>query len=273
MRYRILAASLFLLLTAPASADVLASVDEATLTWEQLVSMVGGEQNRQYLAVASEAEAEEMLRSWVREELVVRAASASGFEQRPEVADAISQAVRQILLEAYLAEMTADVEMSRLTVENYVTAWAGSYGIEIHARHILLPDLARAQAALSRLQAGESFDLLAQELSICPSSAQGGDLGWLRRGQAVLGFEEAAFSLNVGATSGIVETSMGFHIIKLLETRPITPTPSEDEVFQLAGDELLMDAQETAIMSVLDSLEATHSVAVYPERLLEHVSQ
>ncbi len=273
MRYSVLAATILILLPTAARADVLASVDESTLTWEQLVSMVGGEENRQYLAVGSEAEAEEMLRSWVREELVVRAAMADGMDQRPEIAYAIDQAVRQILLEAYLGEQTADVEMSLLTVENYVSAWRGSYEIEIHARHILLPDMAQAQAAQARLQAGESFDVLAQEVSICPSAAEGGDLGWLRRGQAVLGFEEAAFSLSPGQTSGIIETSMGFHIIKLLETRPIVPAPSDEEIFQLAGDELMMDAQETAVMTLLDSLETLHAVSVYPERLLEHVSQ
>lgn len=273
MRYCLLAASLSLLAASTAGADVLASVDEATLTWEQLVAMVGGEENSQYLAVGSEAEAEEMLRSWVREELVVRAAQAGGFESRPEIADAIDQAVRQILLEAYLGDMTADVTLSRLTIENYVTAWRESFRTDIHARHILLPDLAQAQAALARLQAGESFDVLAQELSICPSAPQGGDLGWLSRGQAVLAFEEAAFSLTPGSTSGIVHTSMGYHIIKLLETRPRTPAPTDEEIFQLAGDELLMDAQETAIMAVLDSLETLHTVSVYPERLLEHVNQ
>ncbi len=166
MRYCLLAASLSILAASTAGADVLASVDDATLTWEQLLAMVGGEENSQYLAVGSEAEAEEMLRSWVREELVVRAAQSDGLESRPEIAYAIDQAVRQILLEAYLGEMTADVSLSRLTIENYVTAWRESFRTDIHARHILLPDLAQAQAALARLQSGESFDVLAQELSI-----------------------------------------------------------------------------------------------------------
>lgn len=273
MRYPILIAALLWISAGQAHSEVLASVDDATLTWEELVAMVGGEENSQYLAVGTLSEAEEMLRSWIREELVVRAAQDAGFAQRPEIADAIDQAVRQILLEAFLGEQTADVEVSRLTMENYVTAWKDSYKIEIHARHILLPDRAQAQSVLSRLQAGESFEALAAELSICPSSSQGGDLGWLSRGQAVLAFEEAAFALGAGSTSGIVETSMGFHIIKLLETRPITPVPTDDQIFQLVGDELTMDAQENAVMSILDSLEATHSVMLYPERLLEHASQ
>jgi len=273
MRYCLLAALLSVLAASTAGAEVLASVDEAVLTWEQLVAMVGGEENSRYLAVGSTAEAEEMLRSWVREELVVRAAQSDNLESRPEVANAINQAIRQILLEAYLGEMTADVSLSHLTVENYVTAWRESFLTDIHARHILLPDLAQAQAALARLQSGESFDVLAQELSICPSASQGGDLGWLSRGQAVLAFEEAAFSLSPGSTSGIVQTGMGYHIIKLLETRPRTPVPTDEQIFQLAGDELLMDAQETAIMAVLDSLETLHSVSVYPERLLERVGR
>lgn len=271
MRYTILSALLVLALPGPGSAEVLASVDDATLTWDDLILLVGGEENSQYLAVGSTAEAEEMLRSWVREQLVVSAAQSSGLASRPDVAFAIDQAVRQILLEAFLTEAAADVQISLLEVENYVSAWGDSYRNEVHARHILLPDRTLAQTVLARLQSGESFETLASEYSVCPSAAQGGDLGWLRRGQAVLAFEEAAFSLAPGALSPVVETSMGFHVIKVLETRPLTPAPTDAQIFQLAGEELTADAQEAALMGILDSLEASHAVAIYPDRLLQHM--
>lgn len=271
MRF-ITAAMLAVALSAPAvSAEVLASVDDATLTWEDLAAMVGGEENRQYLGVTNLAEAEDILRSWVREELVIQAAGDENLQADPEIAAAIDQAVRQILLDAYLSRATADIQVSRLDVENYVASWAPSYKVEIHARHILVPTAELAQSLLSRVRAGESFDALAMEYSICPSSADGGDLGWLRRGQAVLPFEEAAFSLTPGEMSGVVETSMGFHIIKVLETRPISPVPTDSEILDLAEQELVQDAQEGALLGLLESLEAQHSVTLYPDRLLEHV--
>jgi len=70
------------------------------------------------------------------------------------------------------------------------------------------------QAISTQLQGGADFADLARQNSDCPSSAKGGDLGSFGRGQMVGAFEEAAFGLQVGQTSGVVETPFGYHIIK-----------------------------------------------------------
>ena len=70
------------------------------------------------------------------------------------------------------------------------------------------------QEILGKLQSGESFAALAKAHSDCPSSAKGGDLGSFGRGQMVGPFEDAAFGLQVGHTSGVVETPFGYHIIQ-----------------------------------------------------------
>ncbi|TNF63838.1 MAG: parvulin peptidyl-prolyl isomerase [Deltaproteobacteria bacterium] len=65
-----------------------------------------------------------------------------------------------------------------------------------------------------QLQGGADFAALARRHSDCGSAQAGGDLGGFGRGQMVKGFEDAAFALNVGDTSGVVETPFGFHIIR-----------------------------------------------------------
>ena len=70
------------------------------------------------------------------------------------------------------------------------------------------------QQLKTQLDAGEDFAALARQHSDCPSSAKGGDLGTFGRGQMVKAFEDTAFSLQVGATSGVVETPFGYHIIQ-----------------------------------------------------------
>ena len=62
--------------------------------------------------------------------------------------------------------------------------------------------------------AGEEFGDIAADNSDCPSSAQGGDLGMVRKGAMVPEFEAAAFALEIGATSDVVETDFGFHLIQ-----------------------------------------------------------
>lgn len=100
---------------------------------------------------------------------------------------------------------------------------------QISASHILLMyagserssatrSQAEAQAQIAaietQLQEGADFAALAREHSDCGSAAAGGDLGSFGRGQMVKAFEEAAFGLDVGGTSGVVETPFGYHIIR-----------------------------------------------------------
>lgn len=87
--------------------------------------------------------------------------------------------------------------------------------VQYHVAHILLQHQYKADDVLKKLKAGESFELLAQKFSKCPSSAQNGDLGPLKTGRADPDFEEASLSLKVGEmTQKPVRTRFGYHLIK-----------------------------------------------------------
>lgn len=70
------------------------------------------------------------------------------------------------------------------------------------------------QQLKSQIDGGADFAQLAQQHSDCPSGKKGGDLGAFGKGQMVKAFEESAFGLAVGATSGVIETPFGYHIIR-----------------------------------------------------------
>ena len=78
-------------------------------------------------------------------------------------------------------------------------------------------ELEKIEKAKASLDAGEAFEDVAKDVSTCPSSAQGGDLGFFGKGQMDPAFEKAAFELEVGQTTGIVKTSFGYHIIKVTD--------------------------------------------------------
>ncbi len=74
--------------------------------------------------------------------------------------------------------------------------------------------LQQIQEIKGKLDAGADFGTLAQQCSDCPSGKAGGDLGTFGHGQMVPPFEQAAFALPVGGTSGVVETAFGYHVIR-----------------------------------------------------------
>ena len=90
---------------------------------------------------------------------------------------------------------------------------------KVKARHILVKTESEGKKILEELKKGANFAKLAQEKSECPSKKKGGDLGWFGRGKMVPEFEKAAFSLKKGEISNIVKTQLGYHIIKVDDTK------------------------------------------------------
>jgi peptidyl-prolyl cis-trans isomerase C len=84
----------------------------------------------------------------------------------------------------------------------------------------------KAEQVLKSVKAGQDFAALAKEHSQDPGSAvQGGDLGFFEQGQMVGPFNDAAFTLQPGTTSDLVETQFGYHIIKVAEKQPARTIP------------------------------------------------
>lgn len=126
----------------------------------------------------------------------------------------------------------------------------------VRVRHIFLPApsggsaaeeaAARAQAdqVLQRLQAGEDFAAVARQVSKGPSAAEGGELGFVKRGAIQPELEKAAFALQAGQISPVVRTRSGFHILKV-EERKSGAAPPFEEVKDAIRDRLSAERVES----------------------------
>ncbi|RUO59396.1 peptidylprolyl isomerase [Pseudidiomarina insulisalsae] len=146
-------------------------------------------------------------------------------------------------------QITIDEEEIRAyyegNIDNYSTA------PQYRFSHILIEAgedeaAAREQASeiLAELEAGADFAELAQQYSDDVfSGEQGGDLDFIERGTMDADFEEAAFALeNVGDITGVVETSFGYHIIKLTDIKEGSVTP-----FAEVRAEIVAELQEERV--------------------------
>jgi len=127
-------------------------------------------------------------------------------------------------------ELQIMLEQARLLASTYAkeTLIPGTKATdaEINAYIAKHPELdtkqsrSKAEDLLKRARAGEDFSKLAKEFSGDPGSKdKGGDLGWFGRGQMDPAFEKAAFALQPGQISEVIETQFGYHIIKLDEKK------------------------------------------------------
>jgi len=105
-------------------------------------------------------------------------------------------------------------DMQATWMKQQILAEAGTTAEQVHARQILVTSQEEADAVMAQLAAGASFDDLAYEYD----ELTGGELGWFPRGYLLQpAVEDAAFSLEPGSYSGIINTSYGYQIIEVIE--------------------------------------------------------
>jgi parvulin-like peptidyl-prolyl isomerase len=125
-------------------------------------------------------------------------------------------------------------QMLNNLMRDRVIASLGGQSDQAHARHILVDSAAAAEALLAQINAGADFGQVAQQSSMDSlTKASGGDLGWFPRGVLISKeVEDAAFNLQPGQTSGVVQSAFGFHLVQVLE-RDANRQPDAEQMLKL----------------------------------------
>jgi parvulin-like peptidyl-prolyl isomerase len=200
------------------------------------------------------------------------------FNRRLEEAGFDSQTFTEYLRRELTSQrMLSELSQVAPARDAEVEAFYRQLSPRIHARHILLPLDANADAATvdavylkalqlrSRIVAGEDFSAVAQRYSQDSRSAEGGDLGYFSRESMVSEFADAAFSLTPGTVSQPVRTLYGWHLIKVENT--VSDNAIEDsQGLAMARQALDQQRQAQATAAALQRLRAASKIERVAER-------
>lgn len=200
--------------------------------------------------------------------LLASQAENDGLTRDPEVQFKLKKARESLLAEAQIERIanaaTPDlVAVDKLTQSIYrAEPERFRTPATTHARHILIKGTgtdSRAQAIklLTELKAGANFEDLARQHSADPgSAAKGGDLGVFPKGRMVEPFEKALDALEKpGDLSPVVDSTFGFHIIRLEARNPATIQPFSEVQEQLRA-ETVAKIQQDARLKEVNRLQA-----------------
>ncbi len=139
----------------------------------------------------------------------------------------------------------------QMMINRMIEAHGGPTEVEqVHARHILVDDEAKAKEVQDKLAAGEAFEDLAKIYSTDTGTRDvGGDLGWFPRGMMVPEFEQVAFSLETGHTSEPVKSDFGYHIIRV-----------EEREVRALEEPILSQVRENTFMKWLDEQQQAANI-------------
>ncbi|HEX5708102.1 MAG TPA: peptidylprolyl isomerase [Pyrinomonadaceae bacterium] len=158
-------------------------------------------------AAIPEEQKNEIRDDWARLKVIEKKALAAGVDKDRKVQLQARLQQASMLARVYSKDLAEKMKPTDQEIDAYVAA---------HPEHDPKKLREQAEEILRRARAGEDFEALAKEFSTEPRASEtGGDLDWFSRGMMVKPFEDAAFALQDGQISDIVETDFGLHIIKV----------------------------------------------------------
>lgn len=262
---------------------VVAKIGERKITmsdFKRVVDYLDAE--RQKMLETNPQLKETVLRQFIQSMVISDLAKQKGFDRIPEIKNQLQFFSDNFLANEYLKrEIAQKITVSDDEVKQYYDSHKDEFKTQemVKARHILVrvenaasedekkKAKDKAEMYLKKIKDGEDFAKMAAEVSDDPGSkAKGGDLGFFPKGRMVKSFEDAAFALKPGETSGIVETQFGFHIIKVEDKKEPT-IESFDAVKERIKQKLAQDRTRKELTDFIDKAMKDSKTEIYPDVL------
>ncbi|MXS83494.1 peptidylprolyl isomerase [Nitrosomonas oligotropha] len=167
----------------------------------------------------------------IAEEILAQEAAKKKLDKDPDVIAQLEIARQAVLVRAFQADYIRNNVVSEETLRKEYEVLKVQMGDkEYKARHILVANENEAKDIIAKLKKGGNFAKIAEEKSIDDGSKEnGGELNWSPPAAYVRPFSEALVKLSKGAlTEQPVQTSFGWHVIQLMDIRPMEVPPFEE---------------------------------------------
>jgi foldase protein PrsA len=176
------------------------------------------------------------------------------------IADMVSEYKKQIAINRLLNKTVySSVQVSDDEVTSFYNNNKESFE-QVRASHILVNSSEEAQRLLDMIRKGADFSDIAKTYSFDKTSAEkGGDLDYFTRSQMVPEFSDAAFKLEVGQLSDVVQTQYGYHIIKVTAKRTVPFEDSKEQIRQA----LLQSKQSESAQLYIKQLWSQANIVFY----------
>jgi parvulin-like peptidyl-prolyl isomerase len=162
-----------------------------------------------------------------------------------------------LLQKLIAADVNAKVKITEDEIKDYYHQHRAHYKEDPRVRvaQIVVRDMTAAKKAMERLKAGESFEKVAESMSIGPEACRGGDLGFITKGVMPDSLDQTIFNMRERQISPIVQSSYGFHIFKVLESQ-LAKSHSLKEVREELIADIRLQKEETAFVAWLNELKS-----------------
>ena len=205
----------------------LVRINDVSISFEEFQQMLEKQPLEGKMRLVNEKGTRDFLENYViPREVLYQEAKQKGFDKKKEIVAKIEDAKRAILIDALLEEgLRGKGEVSEEEIQRYYKENQPLFTEpqEIKIRQIVVNTEPALKEAVTRLSKGESFEKIASTYNIGKFKEDGGNLGYIRRGQlapSFAQFEEAAFSLRRrGEVSEVVSSPYGYHILRLEDMR------------------------------------------------------
>ena len=199
--------------------NVIVSVGEGSLTLQQLDDAIP----ESIQSKISQEQVSNYIQQWIEMELVYQEALQLGLDKEKSFLAELENAKRELLVRSYLERhLSEDLEIPDIEARAYYNENKESYKLqqdEIKALHILVSDYSQANAAYRRIQGGESFEVVAREVSIDYTENGRLDLGYFNREEIVPEIASTVFRTRVGSITRPLRSEFGYHVFKILDKK------------------------------------------------------